>query len=64
MRKYLGTVNRALRALGVMVVPLPPSAKMLREHANISETHHPSGGGKTVKWLRDVADMRHGDTNG
>jgi site-specific DNA-cytosine methylase len=35
-------LNRLLRRLGVMVVPRPPSAKMLHEHANISECHHPS----------------------
>jgi hypothetical protein len=48
-------VNRALRLLGLMLVPLPPSAKMLHEHANVSEVHHPSRGGNTVRWMRRVA---------
>lgn len=50
-------VNRLLRRLGVLLVPLPPSAKMLREHANVSECHHPSRGGNTVAWMRRVADI-------
>jgi hypothetical protein len=49
-------VNGALRWFGLMIVPLPPSAKMLREHANISEHHHPSRGGRTVEWMRTLAD--------
>lgn len=48
-------INKALRRLGFIVVPLPPSGKMLHEHANVSECHHPSRGGNTVKWMRRVA---------
>lgn len=40
---------------GRLIVPTPPSAKMLREHANVSECHHPSRGGNTVAWMREVA---------
>lgn len=50
-------VNRLLRRLGLMVVPLPTSPKMLREHANVSESFHPSRGGNTVRWLRRVATL-------
>lgn len=50
-------INRVLRRFGVLIVPCPPSAKMLREHANVSETHHPSRGGKTVVWMRRVAEL-------
>jgi hypothetical protein len=56
-------MNRLLLLFGVMLVPRPPSAKMLHEHANVSECHHPSRGGNTVRWMRRVADMsgtRHG----
>lgn len=49
-------LNKVLRRFGVIVVPVPPSAKMLREHANVSEAHHPSRGGNTVLWMRRVAD--------
>ena len=50
-------INRVLRPLGVMLVPMPPSATMLHEHANISECHHPSRGGRTVAWMRRVAAL-------
>lgn len=50
-------LNRVLRPLGVMVVPRAPSAKMLREHANVSECHHPSRDGRTTVWMRTVADL-------
>jgi hypothetical protein len=50
-------LNRILRRVGVMVVPVPPSAKMLHEHANISEHFHPSRGGNTVRWMRRVAEI-------
>jgi hypothetical protein len=50
-------VNRILRHFGWMLVPAPPSAKMLHEHANVSECHHPSRGGNTVRWMRKVAEM-------
>ncbi|GAA0641150.1 hypothetical protein GCM10009548_01640 [Streptomyces malaysiensis subsp. malaysiensis] len=53
-------LNRVLRRFGYIVTPTPPSAKMLREHANVSETHHPSRGGNTVAWMRDVADRVDG----
>jgi hypothetical protein len=49
--------NKILKRLGIIVVPLPPSAKMLREHANTSESFHPSRGGNTVAWMRRVADL-------
>jgi hypothetical protein len=49
-------INHILRWAGLMIVPRPPSAKMLREHANVSECHHPSRGGNTVQWMRRVAD--------
>lgn len=48
-------LNRFLAVAGVMLVPVPPSAKMLHEHANISESFHPSRGGNTVAWMRRVA---------
>jgi hypothetical protein len=48
-------INRLLRTVGLMLVPVPPSAKMLHEHANVSESHHPSRGGNTVRWMRKVA---------
>ena len=50
-------VNRILRASGYMLIPTPPSRKMLREHANVSECHHPSRGGNTVAWMRLVASL-------
>lgn len=50
-------MNSLLRRFGYLIVPIPPSAKMLREHANVSETHHPAKGGNTVEWMRHVADM-------
>lgn len=50
------TINRLLRRLGLVIVPMPPSAKMLHEHANVSECHHPSRGGRTVEWMREVAE--------
>jgi hypothetical protein len=49
-------INLALRPLGIMLVRRPPSAKMIREHANVSECHHPARGGNTVRWMRAVAD--------
>lgn len=51
------TLNRLLLRFGYVLAPAPPSAKMLREHANVSETHHPSRGGRTVAWLRGMADL-------
>jgi hypothetical protein len=53
----LAALNWALRPIGVMLVPRAPSAKMMREHANVSATHHPSGNGRTVAWMRTVADL-------
>lgn len=50
-------INRLLRRFGVLLVPCPPSAKALHEHANVSECHHPSRGGNTVRWMRRVADL-------
>jgi hypothetical protein len=53
----LTLINRLLRHAGLMVVPRPySSAKMLREHANIGESFHPSQGDRTVRWMREVAD--------
>lgn len=50
-------INRILVPLGVVLVPRPPSVKMLREHANVAE-HHPIGPtSKTVAWMRLVADQ-------
>jgi hypothetical protein len=43
------TVNRILQ-----------SAKMMREHANTSESFHPSRGGNTVRWMRRVAYLMDG----
>lgn len=53
-------LNRLCRRLGFLVVPLPPSAKMLREHANVCESQHLRGdvhGGTDgcVRWMRAVA---------
>lgn len=53
----MNLINRALRPLGWMLIPRPPSAKMLHEHANVTEVHHPSRGGRTVDWMRRVADL-------
>jgi hypothetical protein len=50
-------LNRLLLRFGYVLAPAPPSSKMLREHANVSETHHPSRGGRTVAWLRGMADL-------
>lgn len=55
--RWVTLTNRVLRRARLMLVPLPTSPKMLREHANISESFHPSRGGLTVKWLRDVAAL-------
>lgn len=54
--------NRLLRRFGVMLAPLPPSAKMLREHANVCESQHLHGDvhGRTdgcVVWLRRAAGV-------
>ena len=54
------TINWITRRLGFLIVPLPPSAKMLHEHANVSEVHHPSRGGNTVRWMRRVAGYMGG----
>ncbi|ONK10347.1 hypothetical protein STBA_10690 [Streptomyces sp. MP131-18] len=50
-------INRLIGRFGVIVVPVPPSAKSLREHANVGETFHPARGGKCVRWMRTVADL-------
>lgn len=52
----IGLANAVLGRAGLMLVPAPPSGQMLREHANVSEQHHPSRGGETVRWMRAVAD--------
>lgn len=59
----MNPINWVLRRFGVLLVPLPPGAKSLREHANVSECHHPSRGGRTVAWMRHVADLT-GDGRG
>lgn len=56
-------VNRPLRRFGLMVVPLPTSPKMLREHANVSESFHPSRRGNTIRWMRRVADLMEASGN-
>jgi hypothetical protein len=53
-------MNRLLLRFGYVLAPAPPSAKMLREHANISECHHPSRGGRTVAWMRGLATLMDG----
>lgn len=50
-------INRVLVRFGCILIPAPPSAKMLREHANVSESHHPARGGNTVVWMRHLADL-------
>jgi hypothetical protein len=50
-------INWWIRPLGIILVPCPPSVQQLEEHANVSEAHHPSRGGNTVKWMRQVASM-------
>lgn len=58
----LKLINALLRRVGLMILPRPySSAKMLREHANIGESFHPSHGGLTVQWMRDVADRMTGE---
>lgn len=51
-------MNAVLRRFGFLLVP-KPSAKMLNEMANVCETHHPSRGGNTVRWMRQVAEWAH-----
>lgn len=53
--RLLAAINSITRRFGFLVV-LKPSAKMLNEHANVSEVHHPSRGGETVEWMRQVAE--------
>lgn len=52
-------VNRLLARVGIVILPVRRDArttgKMLQEHANISEHHHPSRGGNTVRWMRRAA---------
>ena len=55
-------INRLLSRTGMLLVPAPPSAKMLHEHANVSECHHPSRGGNTVAWMRKVAAIVEANT--
>lgn len=54
-------LNWFTRRFGFLIVPCPPSGKMLIEHANVSEAHHPSRGGNTVRWMREVAELAGGD---
>lgn len=53
----LKKINAMTSRVGFMLVPVPPSTKMLNEHANVSEAHHPSLGGRTVEWMRTVANL-------
>lgn len=51
-------INRVLRRFGVMLAPLPPSAKMLIEHANVCESQHRPphvGADGCVQWMRRVS---------
>lgn len=50
-------LNRLLlRWYGVLLVPAPPSAEMLHEHANICELQYPlRGNNPMVRWMRLVA---------
>lgn len=57
MNRIWVALNWVLRPMGLLVVPRPPSAKMMREHANVSECHHPSRGGNTIVWMRTVAQL-------
>jgi hypothetical protein len=51
-------IHRLLARFGLMLVPIPPSSKLLHEYANVLETHHPSGVSRGTRWLRAVADRR------
>lgn len=58
-------MNRLLRRFGFVLVPLPPSAKMLREHANVCESQHVrtdvhGGTDGCVRWMRDIASAVDG----
>lgn len=57
MNSIANWLNRWLVRRGFLLVPVPPSSKMLHEHANVSVSHHPSRGGNTVRWMRTVADQ-------
>lgn len=50
-------LNKLLRPFGLMVIPRPPSAKMVTENANVCEIHHPAGRGRTIVWMRTVARL-------
>lgn len=52
----LTRINRWLSNTGYVIVPIT-SGKMLTEHANTAEAHHPSRGGLTVRWMRQVASF-------
>lgn len=57
MNLIVGWFNRRLVRHGLLIVRRPPSSKMLHEHANVSEAHHPAKRGNTVLWMREVADL-------
>lgn len=57
MNRIWVALNWVLRPMGLLVVPRPPSAKMMREHANVSEARRLSSQGRTVAWMRTVADL-------
>lgn len=53
-------VNRVLRRFGAMLAPLPPSGKMLIEHANVCESQHLASDvhgnvDGCTRWMRRVA---------
>lgn len=48
-------LNKVLIRFHLLLVTAPPSPKMLIEYSNIGESYHPSRGGNTVKWMREVA---------
>lgn len=58
-------INRLARRFGYVLVPLPPSAKMLREHANVCESQHVymdvhGGTDGCLRWSRRVASIVDG----
>lgn len=55
-------INGLLRRFGVILVPVPPSGKMLIEHANVCESQHiradvHGGTDSCVRWARRVAEI-------
>lgn len=55
-------INGMLRRFGVMLVPRPPSGKMLIEHANVCESQHLAADvhgnvDGCTRWMRQVAEI-------